>query len=406
METSRRALHLYTSSKRFVTTTTMDSSVVTKDEGRKETKKRDAPGWAEDDSELGPVCWKCQGTGTKQILKKNQPPTVPCPVCHGKGRFAKKALRKKSKPTTRELPKDYVIPGPPCANAKVDVHESESVCALLGHWKIIQSDRGGHRWSTDDLITAWVACDEASKLPQVRNHLDLGCGIGSVLLMTSWFFYEQNPKGFGVEAQSVSADKARRNIVFNGVEERLQVINEDFRTCDSSLNNVSNDAKFDLVTGTPPYFPVSFDKETGVARPGSGALPTFEQSAPARYEFRGGLEDYFMTASRFVAKPAGLVVVCEGNIAAAPKELDRARAAADKSNLKLVRSVFVHGRDDKPPLFAVHVLLPDLTSSREFSRDRFNVRHVGGKRTEEYLRMCATMGIAPFPDQESSDETR
>jgi hypothetical protein len=36
-------------------------------------------------------------------------------------------------------------------------------------------------------------------------------------------------------------------------------------------------------------FPVK-ETDTGETKPEYGALPTFEQSAPARFEFRGGLE--------------------------------------------------------------------------------------------------------------------
>ena len=49
---------------------------------------------------------------------------------------------------------------------------------LAGDWKIFQLRRG-HRYSTDDLLTAWYAvsaCLEAGRTP-VRV-LDLGCGTG------------------------------------------------------------------------------------------------------------------------------------------------------------------------------------------------------------------------------------
>jgi tRNA1(Val) A37 N6-methylase TrmN6 len=58
-----------------------------------------------------------------------------------------------------------------------------------------------HR-STDDLLTAWVAC---KSVVNPRSHLDLGCGIGTVLLMTRWFFSDvESYQGVGVEAQKVS----------------------------------------------------------------------------------------------------------------------------------------------------------------------------------------------------------
>ena len=53
---------------------------------------------------------------------------------------------------------------------------------LIADWHIYQR-RGGHRTSTDDLITAWYAVHRRPQRPQ--RYLDLGCGVGSVLLMVS-----------------------------------------------------------------------------------------------------------------------------------------------------------------------------------------------------------------------------
>jgi hypothetical protein len=37
----------------------------------------------------------------------------------------------------------------------------------------------GHRWSLDDLVTAWVATRVVAATPPAR-FVDLGCGIGTV----------------------------------------------------------------------------------------------------------------------------------------------------------------------------------------------------------------------------------
>ena len=44
---------------------------------------------------------------------------------------------------------------------------------------IVQRARG-HRFSSDDMATAYVACRRA---PDARRILDLGCGIGSVRVL-------------------------------------------------------------------------------------------------------------------------------------------------------------------------------------------------------------------------------
>ncbi|MEO5969652.1 MAG: hypothetical protein ABIQ95_06965, partial [Bdellovibrionia bacterium] len=55
-------------------------------------------------------------------------------------------------------------------------NEGESLDALSGHFRVFQLKKG-HRYSTDDVLTAWYGttwCPSASKA------LDLGSGIGSV----------------------------------------------------------------------------------------------------------------------------------------------------------------------------------------------------------------------------------
>jgi hypothetical protein len=75
------------------------------------------------------------------------------------------------------------------------------------------------------MVTALVALQEATSAGTSRqppaHHLDLGCGIGSVLLMVAWGL--PGVASCGVEAQEVSLGLARRSILYNGVADRVQV---------------------------------------------------------------------------------------------------------------------------------------------------------------------------------------
>src|SRR5215471_17041737 len=53
---------------------------------------------------------------------------------------------------------------------------------LAGDWRILQL-RTGHRFSADDLLTAWTA---VRANPAARQVLDLGACIGSVGLLVLW----------------------------------------------------------------------------------------------------------------------------------------------------------------------------------------------------------------------------
>ena len=147
---------------------------------------------------------------------------------------------------------DWRAPGPAC-RARADRPElwpgpGEDLCHLAGDWRILQLLRG-HRWSLDDLVTAWFAADTAPDAPP-RRFADLGCGIGAVLLLLAWRF--PDARGVGVEAQDVSVGLARRSLAWNGADRRCEVRHGDLR----DPRTLPEGAVFDLVTGTPPYLPI------------------------------------------------------------------------------------------------------------------------------------------------------
>src|SRR5262245_27407238 len=81
-------------------------------------------------------------------------------------------------------PPGWRAPGPHPAAGDVTMlgpRAGEDLCYLAGEWRILQR-LDGHRWSLDDLVTAWVAADELAAEPPERM-VDLGCGIGTVLML-------------------------------------------------------------------------------------------------------------------------------------------------------------------------------------------------------------------------------
>ena len=61
-----------------------------------------------------------------------------------------------------------------------------------------------------------------------------------------------------VEAQEISVKLARKSIAYNGLENRYEIRQGDFR----NPGVLRDDEKFDLILGSPPYFPAG----TGVPR--------------------------------------------------------------------------------------------------------------------------------------------
>lgn len=247
--------------------------------------------------------------------------------------------------------------------------------AIAGAFRITQRKRG-HRYSLDDVLTAWEA---AHALPSAQRCLELGSGIGSVLLMLAY----KLPHAFftAVEAQRNSFALLSRNVVDNQLGARVTLLHGDLREVVQPQLGT-----FQLITGTPPYV------APGLATPSSDA-----QRAYARQEFRGGVEAYLEAAARVLASD-GRVVVC-----ADARFPQRVVNSAGPLGLTLLSRRDVLPRAGKGALFSVFTLAragsvanPKPHVSEWIARDE------QGARTEAYVQMRAEFGMAQAPDEAPS----
>jgi tRNA1(Val) A37 N6-methylase TrmN6 len=270
---------------------------------------------------------------------------------------------------TGRLDRSRAEPLGPQGRAELEPREDEDLSLLSGDWRIFQKRRG-HRWSLDDLVTAWVACGSVTSAP--TRALDLGCGIGSVLMMVAWRF--PDARLVGVEAQELSAFMARRSLAYNGADGRVEVRHGDLRDAARVAET------FDLVTGTPPYFAA-----------GEGVEPTHAQSASCRFEHRGGVEEYCEAAARALGGPDARFVMC----AAALEEV-RVRAGARAAGLAVLARLHVVPREGKAPL--VHVFTMARGDAAWPSEPaQLVVRDARGAWTPEFAEVRRAMGMPHTP---------
>lgn len=254
----------------------------------------------------------------------------------------------------------------------------EDLCMLAGDWRLLQRT-DGHRYSLDDLVTGWFAARaviDAGAAPPARI-LDQGCGIGTVLLLMAWRFPQA--RVVGIEAQALSAGLARRSLAWNGVDDRCVVLDGDLRQ--PLPPNPWQLERFDLITGTPPYFPR-----------GSGVESEHVQRGPCRFEHRGGIEAYCDGAAGRLA-PGGIFVAC----AAAP-QAERVRAAAAAAGLWIERWCDVVPRAGKDPLVSVFSMrrAAGTTPARATTVEPpLLVREADGRRTAAFIAVRAEMGMPP-----------
>ena len=240
---------------------------------------------------------------------------------------------RKARVRQRWTPPDGPLPTGPGNSPDLHPSDEETLDHLAGEWRIFQRRRG-HRWSTDDLLAAWYGCRlAADRGVEVRRHLDLGAGIGSVAMLVAW----KHPECLtvAIEAQTTSADLFRRSVRYNGATDRIDVRTGDLRDPAS----VPEGAVFDLVTGSPPYLTT-----------GEATVSEVPQRAACRFELRGGLDGYLGAMARTLA--SGGVGSLVHHDAAAQRLSDTA-AACDLSVVRRRTIVFVEGRT---PLIAVYGL--------------------------------------------------
>jgi tRNA1(Val) A37 N6-methylase TrmN6 len=245
----------------------------------------------------------------------------------------------------------------------------EDLSCLTGDWRIFQR-RDGHRWSLDDLVTAWVAVRAFGDESPARV-VDLGSGIGAVLLMMAWRF--PSARCVGIEAQSLSVGMARRSIAWNRIGDRCEVRLGDLRDADLV------EGTFDLVTATPPYLV-----------PGTASVPARVQQEGCHIELRGGIEDYCDAASRMLA-PRGRFVVCHSDVARTEHAMDGARLTID-ARLDVIP------REGKQPLFSVFTAKKwGQTYLRDakigLSPFTIVVRDRGGEWTDAFRTVRREMGM-------------
>lgn len=256
----------------------------------------------------------------------------------------------------------------------------EQRIALTDTFALLQK-RKGHRYSVDDMLVAHLAVTFAGGSPgQAADRrppervLDLGCGLGSVLLITAWALPEAQLVGLEVLGEHVAY--AKRNVRLNGCQDRVQIVQGDLR--DASL--IDTLGSFDLVTGSPPYF-----------APDSGTHCADAARAAAHFELRGGIEDYARAAAGSLA-PAGLFVCCAP---ADPPE--RAREALARAQLSLLFFQPVVPRVGKPPFLVLMVAAKAGVACEPVEAAPLVLRDAVGQRSPQQVAIREWTGI-PCPE--------
>ena len=277
--------------------------------------------------------------------------------------------------------KGWAKPGPipPGALSPADVPSGETLDAISGHFRIFQL-RDGHRFSTDDVLTAWYGTSWA---PSASSVLDLGSGIGSVGMIAAWRL--PGARIVTIEAQDESVRLARKSAAYNGLESRYEIRHGDFR--ESSQGGPTPASTSGGTVRSRARQPALLSAGTGI----EGDHP---QKVACRFELRGDIADYARTTENHLA--AGGVFAC-----VFPEEqIARMEMAARDSALTIVRRRPVVFKEGEAPLIALFAMmrasdLPEAMLARTWVEPPLIIRARDGRVHPEYSAVKLAIGFPP-----------
>ena len=252
----------------------------------------------------------------------------------------------------------------------------ETLDAISGYFRLFQL-ANGHRFSTDDVLTAWYG---TTWCPTARTVLDLGSGLGAVGMIAAWRL--PGARFVTIEAQETSVRLARKSAEWNGLLPRYEIRHGDFREAGVLREN----ERFDLILGSPPYFPL-----------GSGIEGDHPQKIACRFEMRGNIADYCAVASRHLEP--GAVFACVFPIMP-DEQHERIGQAARDANMTIVRWRPIVLREGERPLLGLFVMnsaadLPPWMREQAWTEPPLIIRTRDGAVHPEYSAVKLAIGFPP-----------
>ncbi len=154
-------------------------------------------------------------------------------------------------------------------------YKKEDTSEALGPYSFIQRI-SGHRVTEDPLLLV----DFLGVLGETDSVIDIGTGTGVIPLLLAW--KTRATRITGVEVQQGLLEEARENVALNGLEDRVRLIESDFR----DLPALFAEGSFSLVVSNPPH-----------VKAGAGRSCPDASRAVARSEVMGTLADLLQVSS-------------------------------------------------------------------------------------------------------------
>lgn len=172
-----------------------------------------------------------------------------------------------------------------------------------------------------------VVLSEFADIKPNDEVMDLGTGTGIIPILVS---AKKNPRYIdALEICKNVCDMAKRSVIMNNLEDKINVINAD-------LVGYKSDKQYDCVICNPPYKKIN-----------TGILNEKEELLIARHEFKCCLSDVLSTASR-ILKPLGRFSMIHR-----PERLVDIMCLMREKKLEPKRIRYVYSNIKKPPVMVM-----------------------------------------------------
>jgi len=211
-------------------------------------------------------------------------------------------------------------------------NEAKETIEELGRkdFRLIQS-RNGFRFGEDTVLLSWFVSNQARLRPHDRLRvLELGanCGAASILLAAR----RTDMQIDAVERRSDAESILKRNILLNGLSDRMRSECIDLRDLPSTLFSKNH---YDVVFMNPPF------RKTG-SGPMTQAQIHSEALLEARFALHGECSDFISCAGKMLSSKGDMFLVDR------PEELPDVMKSCFENKLAPKKLTMVHPYQDRP----------------------------------------------------------
>ncbi|RJQ54815.1 MAG: tRNA1(Val) (adenine(37)-N6)-methyltransferase [Nitrospiraceae bacterium] len=193
--------------------------------------------------------------------------------------------------------------------------KSDETLDTIKDIKLFQA-KEGYRFSVDALLL-----EHFISAKRLEKGVELGAGSGVVSILLAKRL--RQTKIIAVEIQKTLAERARRNVGLNGLDDLIEILEKDIR----DMKKVFPANAFDFVFSNPPF-----------RKTKTGRLSVHEERAVARHEIEITLPDLIRTASYLLKHSGKFFLIYH------PFRLAELISLLQKSRLEPKRMRFVHSK--------------------------------------------------------------